>query len=87
MQEGDREGFTNAMTDAINAAKAQTVANTATKVLGGTIGFLAATFLLPLLIVYAWNGLTPESFPDWQYLPAVAGFFVTRILLYWVKAR
>lgn len=84
---GEENNYKEAMTDAINAAKAQAATEAVGKALGGTIGFLAAVFLLPLVAVYAWNGLTPESFPDWQYLPAVAGFLVGRILLCWVKAR
>jgi hypothetical protein len=85
---GEQEhDYKEALTGAINAAQAQVAANAVTKVLGAITGFAAATFLIPFVAVYAWNGLTPEGFHDLSYLPTVAGFFVGRIVLKWVKSN
>lgn len=83
MEEEDREPFVRAMSGAIGAAKQQAAAE---KVIGTLIGIAAVTFLLPLLVVYAWNNMTPESFPEWHYWSVAAAFFVVRILLFWVKS-
>lgn len=86
MQLGDKDAFVGAMTGAINAAQTQVATEAVGKAIGGFIGYVGAAFLLPLVAVYAWNGMTPEGWVDLSYLPTVAGFFVGRILLGWVKA-
>ena len=87
MDERDREPFVGAMTGAINAAKRQAVADTAGKVFGTLIGVAFATFVLPLVALYAWNGLTPDGWVDWSYLPTVAGLFFFRIMIHWVRSE
>lgn len=87
MRNGDRGEFTNAMTGAINAAKKQVALESAGKALGGIIGFGFATFAVPLIALYAWGGMTPEDWADLAYLPTVAGFFVFRILIHWMRTE
>lgn len=84
---GEEHDYKEALTSAINAAKAQAATEAVTKVLGAILGFAAATLFVPFLAVYAWNGLTPEGWADLSYLPAVAGFVVCRALLKWVKSK
>jgi uncharacterized membrane protein YqaE (UPF0057 family) len=75
------------MTGAINAAQRQVANETVGKVLGTIIGLAFATFFLPFVAVYAWNGMTPEGWVDLAYRPTVAGFFVFRVLLHWVRTE
>lgn len=79
--------YKEAMTDAINAAKARAAVEAVAKVLGTFIGYAGSVFLIPFLVVYAWNGLTPEGWVDLSYLPAVAGLFAFRIMILWVRPK
>ncbi len=83
----DRDRFVGAMTGAINAAKTQAAVESMVKVIGTLIGLAAVTFLVPLLAVYAWNGLTPDGWVDWSYLPTVAGLFLFRVMIHWVRSE
>lgn len=78
MRFGNREEYRDAMASAIGRAQAAALAE---KVIGGLTGWLARIFLTPLLTVYSWNRLTPDNFPDWQYLPVVAGFVVLHVVV------
>ncbi len=86
MEERDRKPYVGAMAEAIRRAQAQTAGKTAAKFFSTLIGVAIAAFLIPLLAVYAWNGMTPEGWVDWPYLPTVAGLFVLRIVLNWAKS-
>ncbi len=83
----DRDRFVGAMTGAINAAKTQAAAEATGKVLSTLFGFAFATFVLPLVALYAWNGLTPDGWVEWSYLPTVAGLFFFRIMIHWVRSE
>ncbi len=76
-----------ALEGAVNAAKQQVALESAGKALGGIIGFTFATFFLPLVAVYAWNGMTPNGWMEWSYLPTVAGLFFIRIMIHWVRTE
>lgn len=85
MEKRDREPFVEAMSGAINAAKAQAATEATLKVFGTLIGFVFATFFLPLLVVYAWNGMTPDGWVALPYLPTVSALLFFRIMILWVK--
>lgn len=69
----------------LETAKEKAALTAVTAAAGGILGFAIATFLVPFLAVYAWNGLTPEGWVDLSYLPTVAGMFVFHILIGWVR--
>lgn len=86
MEEGDRKPFVDAMSGAIDAAKAQAATEKMLQVGGTIIGIALGALLVPFLVVYAWNGLTPEGWVEWSYLPTVAGLLAFRILRNWARA-
>lgn len=87
MEARDQEPFVKAMSGAINAAKVQAASEVLTKVLNVAIGFTFATFFMPLVLVYAWNGLTPNGWVEWEYLPTVAALFFFRIMIHWARTE
>lgn len=76
-----RQEFTEAMTKVISAAQTAAQVERFYKVVGGGIGLAARVFGLPWLAIYAWNGLTPENWAHWEYLPTVAAFVVINVLI------
>lgn len=86
MQQNGGDQHKAVIEEAVEAAKDQAFAQSALAVAGGLLGHAAAIFLIPLLAIYAWNGMTPEGWVDLTYWPTVAGFFVIRLLINWVKA-
>lgn len=74
----------SALEGAVGAAKA---ADAVSKVLGVITGSLLALFFVPFVALYAWNGLTPDSFVNGSYLPLVAATFVFRVVLHWVRSE
>ncbi len=91
MEAEDKEEFISAMTEAIEAAKRQVKRETALESVskaGSTfVSNLVTVFVLPVMTLFAWNGLTPESFPDWNYWPTLIGLLVVRVILSWVRAN
>lgn len=62
----------------------QRAAKASSKAGSALVSGLITLFVLPFIALLAWNGLTPESFPDWNYWPTLAGLLVIRVVLSWV---
>lgn len=80
-QQNGGDQYKAAMENAVETAKDQAFAQSAFAIAGGLLGNAAAIFFIPLLAVYAWNGMTPEGWVDWTYWPTVAGFVVFSFLI------
>lgn len=84
---GDGNRFRNSMQEAITNAQANALATQISKFVGGVTGFMFSAFVVPFLIVYAFNGLQPAIWPDISYLPTVAGLFVFRTLVHMLRSE
>lgn len=84
---GDGEGkeFRNAMQEAVEKAQAAELITKMMAFVGSGIGYAFALFVVPFLIVYAYNGLQPAVWPDISYLPTVVGLFVFRVLIHMLR--
>lgn len=82
---GDGESLEEQMRAALGQSKEKVVMDAMGKVFGAFTGFLSTTFFVPFVAVYAYNGLQPAVWPDISYLPAVAGFFVFRVVIHMVR--
>ncbi len=84
---GEEGADGDAFSEAIKRATLQTFAERLGALAGTAIGFLFTVFLLPLIIVYAYNGMQPEVWADISYLPTVAGLFVFRALVHMLRTE
>lgn len=82
---GDGNDPRNIMHEALEAKKLEAFATSLGKFAGVITGFLFTLLVVPLLIVYAYNGLQPEVWANISYLPTVAGLFVFRILIHMIR--
>ena len=82
---GDGHAFHNPMQEALEKAQTVKFTDAAGRFIGTLIGTAFDLFLVPVVIVYAYNGLQPEIWADISYLPTVAGLFVFRILIRMIR--
>ena len=85
-EEGHRV-FIDEMRKALETEESKSASYQLSKFIGSGIGFLFATFFVPFLIVYAYNGLQPAVWADISYLPAVVGLFVFRTLVHMLRSE
>lgn len=84
---GDGESIEEQMKSTLGEAKDQAVAGAIGKVFGVLTGFAVTTFFVPFVAVYAYNGLQPAVWPDISYLPALAGFYVFRMIIHMMRSE
>ena len=93
MQMGNGEGngagnkFRDSRQDAIETAKLNAFGAAVGQFVGTLTGFAFTTFVMPFLIVYAYNGLQPAVWPDISYLPTMVGLFVFRNLVRMIRTE
>ncbi len=83
--EGHEQSAKNFLDSIKRTSDVQQFANSIAKMIGSVVGYGIALFIVPLLIVYAYNGLQPAVWPDISYLPTVAGLFSFRVLIHMTR--
>jgi len=54
---------------------------------GGMMRWGVNTFFIPFVALFAWGGMAPESWEQQSYWPVVAGFYVFRQVISWVRGK